>query len=203
MAEWTSRRCAVGVASAASIVVLILVYHRENADYWPGRLVGPWPFALGIALSVLLATLAFAPNPVDRVVSRTGLAYLGIVSYGIYLFHPFVIRAADRAWFAQHDTVRPAYFIAGTLAGSVLVAVIAHDSVERPAMVWSAARARSWGRTPAAASASSTATTPSAGSTATVASGTGSGRPGPEGRSAPSVGGPPAGAPADVPTPSA
>jgi peptidoglycan/LPS O-acetylase OafA/YrhL len=66
----------------------------------------------------------------------TGLAYLGVISFGIYLFHPFVIEAFDRAWFANGRRVSAPPFILAALAATMLVSMMFHYVLERPAMRW-------------------------------------------------------------------
>jgi peptidoglycan/LPS O-acetylase OafA/YrhL len=65
-----------------------------------------------------------------------GLAYLGVISFGIYLFHPFVIDALDRAWFTNGRTVSALPFIVVAVAATVLVSTMFHYGLERPAMLW-------------------------------------------------------------------
>ena len=62
-------------------------------------------------------------------------AFLGDISYAIYLIHPFVIRGIGevivRTGVATH--LGPIGFVIVALAGTVIAAVIVHRAFERPA----------------------------------------------------------------------
>ena len=75
---------------------------------------------------------------------RSGLAWLGLISYGIYLLHPLVIRPLIQAWgrAIKPEAVPVGPFAAAVLAATVLVASGAHYGIERPPMAWAGQPAR-------------------------------------------------------------
>jgi peptidoglycan/LPS O-acetylase OafA/YrhL len=123
--------------SAALVAGAMYVYHDRKPGYWQdGFMVVLWPFVLAVGVAVMLVCLTHATSALHAATRWTGLAYLGVISFGIYLFHPFVIDALDRAWFANGRTVSALPFIVVALAATVLVSIMFHYGLERPAMNW-------------------------------------------------------------------
>jgi peptidoglycan/LPS O-acetylase OafA/YrhL len=136
---WRHRtlRNALLVLSAGMVAGAMYVYYDRKPGYWQdGAMVVLWPLVLAVAVAGMLVGLTRATSAVHAVSRWTGLAYLGVISFGIYLFHPFVIEALDRAWFANGRTVSALPFIVVALAATALVSMMFHYLLERPAMHW-------------------------------------------------------------------
>jgi len=130
-------RSALLFLSAGLIAGAMYVYYDRKPGYWQdGAMVVLWPLVLAVAVAGMLVCLTRATSAVHKATRWTGLAYLGVISFGIYLFHPFVIEALDRAWFANGRTVSALPFILVALGATVLVSIMFHYGVERPAMNW-------------------------------------------------------------------
>lgn len=130
-------RSALLMLSAGLVAGAMYVYDDRKPGYWQdGAMVVLWPLVLAVGVAGLLVCLTRATSQVHAVTRWTGLAYLGVISFGIYLFHPFVIEALDRAWFANGRTASAIPFILAALAATVLVSLMFHYVLERPAMRW-------------------------------------------------------------------
>jgi peptidoglycan/LPS O-acetylase OafA/YrhL len=130
-------RSALLVLSAGLVAGAMYTYHDRKPGYWQdGAMVVLWPLVLAVGVAGLLVCLTRVTSHVHAVTRWTGLAYLGVISFGIYLFHPFVIEALDRAWFANGRTVSAIPFILAALAATALVSMMFHYVLERPAMRW-------------------------------------------------------------------
>jgi peptidoglycan/LPS O-acetylase OafA/YrhL len=124
-------------AAIAAILVLPLVFTRETYAF---LILGN--AAIAVAGAMLVVGLDYrAPSRVRRVLSNRALVAIGVLSYGIYLWHvPAMVIAADlglggRRW----------RFVAVVVA--IGIAALSHRHVERPIRVW--ARRRSPGPRPA------------------------------------------------------
>jgi peptidoglycan/LPS O-acetylase OafA/YrhL len=130
-------RSALLVVSAGLVAGALYVYYDRKPGYWQdGAMMVLWPLVLGVAVAGMLVCLTRPTSAVHAATRWTGLAYLGVISFGIYLFHPFVIEAFDRASFANGRTVSAFPFILVALAATVLVSMVFHYVLERPAMHW-------------------------------------------------------------------
>ena len=120
-------RSALLVLSAGLVAGAMYVYYDRKPGYWQdGAMVVLWPLVLAVGVAGMLVCLTRATSAVHAATRWTGLAYLGVISFGIYLFHPFVIEALDRAWFANGRTVSALPFILVALAATVLVSMMFH-----------------------------------------------------------------------------
>jgi peptidoglycan/LPS O-acetylase OafA/YrhL len=130
-------RRALLVLSAGLVAGAMYAYYDRKPGYWQdGAMVVLWPLVLAVGVAGLLVCLTRATSRAHAATRWTGLAYLGVISFGIYLFHPFVIEAFERTWFANGRTVSALPFILVALAATVLVSMMFHYMLERPAMRW-------------------------------------------------------------------
>jgi peptidoglycan/LPS O-acetylase OafA/YrhL len=130
-------RNALFVLSAGLVAGAMYVYYDKKPGYWQdGAMVVLWPLVLAVGVAGMLVCLTRATSAVHAATRWTGLAYLGVISFGIYLFHPFVVEAFDRAWFANGRRVSAPPFILAALAATMLVSMMFHYVLERPAMRW-------------------------------------------------------------------
>ncbi|GIX23386.1 MAG: hypothetical protein KatS3mg122_0617 [Caldimonas sp.] len=99
---------------------------------WPGDIRG-WP-RLGFqsATAVLLAVIVLHPTGhLARVLEWRPLAYVGTVSYGIYLLHMFVVHVTRRVLIDIGAMDNHLLFLL-SLAGAVAVASLSYRYFERP-----------------------------------------------------------------------
>jgi peptidoglycan/LPS O-acetylase OafA/YrhL len=128
----------VALATATGIVLgALVVYNDRKPAYWESAaMVVLWPFVFAAGIAAVMACLA-RPTSWTHAASRwSGLAFVGAISYGIYLFHPFVIDELTAPWFSEAQLYAPVGFVLVALAGTMLVAVLFHYGVERPGMAW-------------------------------------------------------------------
>jgi peptidoglycan/LPS O-acetylase OafA/YrhL len=139
-AHVAARRAPIGVALA--LVALVIAFRLEGALYLdPG---GSWPYAL---LSLATAALVLAASLLDgralAVATPTPLCALGVVSYGVFLYHQLALGLAGRAFDAAPATW--ASFGANAalaLALSIAMGAASWTLIERPALRFLAARSR-------------------------------------------------------------
>ena len=111
--------------------------------YWRSRvMVVGWPFLAAVAVAVLVVVAPTFERSTRPIITGIGLAYLGRISYGIYVFHPLVIQSFSRSWTATAPTMSVWMLIPLVVAGTVVASVLSHHLVERPAMAWGRDRTR-------------------------------------------------------------
>lgn len=124
-----SRPVRWGLAVAA-FGILLAAGPNPGAGPFIRPLVWGVPAAMLVAAAALREDRAMAVSPFTRF-----CAFLGDISYAIYLIHPFVIRGIGevivRTGVATH--LGPIGFVIVALAGTVIAAVIVHRAFERPA----------------------------------------------------------------------
>jgi peptidoglycan/LPS O-acetylase OafA/YrhL len=123
--ERTSRLLGYVAAPAALGGLAILIPGTTWEHPWMGR----YGFALAaLAAAVLIADLVAGSHSVlRRLLERRPLAYMGKISYGIYLWHLPLYRVIARV--GAHEP--PAVLIALKLSTTVLVAALSYHLVER------------------------------------------------------------------------
>lgn len=130
-----------GMALAAAVYLA-----RSPASpylYWRSRpMVVAWPFFAAGAVALLVVVAPTFERYTRRIITRSGLAYLGAISYGIYVFHPLIIQSFSRSWRAVEPTMSPWVLVPLVFGGTVLAAALSHRLVERPAMEWGRAQTR-------------------------------------------------------------
>jgi peptidoglycan/LPS O-acetylase OafA/YrhL len=124
-------------AGAAAFLASCAWYYEVRLDLWSDELaVVVWPLTMGVAMVGCLAAATVAGEWLERASRWSGLAFLGMVSYGIYLFHPFVMSALAQVWFVEDPSLDAAPYFLGSLAGATVLAAMFHYSIERPPMRW-------------------------------------------------------------------
>jgi len=131
-----------GLGWLGAAVAFWVVSTRLGLDGSPADRLTPSSYLGRHELNTLIALCLLAPAVLGdqsrgflrRVLALPQLAFLGTVSYGIYLYHvPLATRLA--AWgLLPRDTVSLARWLALELAGTVALAWLSYRLVERPAL---------------------------------------------------------------------
>jgi peptidoglycan/LPS O-acetylase OafA/YrhL len=122
---WMSAAGLVVIASVPAADALQLPYAR----YW-----FPWMPALA---AITIVTTPFAP--VARfVLDLAPLRWLGVISYGVYIYHVAAMQAVRRMLdgFTFDQPERKLLFAALSLAGTLIVATGSYLLLERPLLRW-------------------------------------------------------------------
>jgi len=140
-------RLAVGVQVAAG-VFLVWAIHRAGSAVF----LGPWeqPYQLSprdelpaIAFGVFLLATALAPGPFQWLWTNAVARWIGVVSYGIFLWHLIVLKFVG-VHFAFAATSLRAFLglLAATVPLSLLAGWLSYRFVELPAMRYARGLAR-------------------------------------------------------------
>jgi peptidoglycan/LPS O-acetylase OafA/YrhL len=122
----------------AVLAYLVLSYALENAAAGelptdPQYLARHQLYGL-VGLGVLLPAIAGGRRVPVRVLTWRPLALVGVVSYGLYLWHVGVMAWLVRRWAVPHDGLGHAAWFAAALAISLGIAALSWVLVERPAL---------------------------------------------------------------------
>jgi peptidoglycan/LPS O-acetylase OafA/YrhL len=136
--RWLDRAPGLAWAGAfAAFVALCLVFDPEQPGYGAG---GEWGAHVSYGVVAILMALPVAIGDqtrglLRRVLASRVLLYLGLVSYGIFLWHIAVIRQLEEWHLERVEFVHP-YLLwpLVTLAITTVIATISYYAVERPAM---------------------------------------------------------------------
>ena len=131
-----ARRTAALVVAGVAIVVLTAYWHETLALGHPIRAIGgKLSAALGFAL--VIGAAAAGRGPAVSWLGNRALAAVGVVSYGLYLWHLPLILVGNQLD-AYPDALLPRLGV--VLAIALMVAYLSWTLVERPAMNWAAER---------------------------------------------------------------
>ncbi len=135
-----ARRAPLGVA--LSLAALVVAFRLEGALYLDP--FGSWPYAL---LSLATAALVLAASLLEgrtlAVVTPAPLCALGVVSYGVFLYHQLALGLAGHALGAEPATWTAFGANAGlALALSIAMGGASWTLIERPALRFLSARQR-------------------------------------------------------------
>lgn len=112
---------------AATLVVLVLICAN-----WEGE-IRSWPrLFIQLGMALLLARIVLYPHSGSvKALDWAPLAYIGSISYGIYLLHVLVLHVVGEGLSFAGITSTTLLF-AGTFLGSVLVAGVSYKYFEQP-----------------------------------------------------------------------
>lgn len=134
--RWTRAASWSWLVAAAAFVVVSLgigIGDRLFEAMTPAQyLARHYLYAL-IGIAMLAPAVLGARGPVQAVLANRTLAWLGLVSYGIYLWHDTVLALLARWGFGSVDFPHPYLaWPAAALAGAALLAAISWYGLERP-----------------------------------------------------------------------
>ena len=99
------RRAGTGLILGAVGVVVGLVIFDAHAGtrFWSSQpMIIAWPLGFAVVCAVCVLCIQRFEGPWRSVLGWTGLAYLGLISYGVYLLHPLVASAVYQAYGGRH-----------------------------------------------------------------------------------------------------
>jgi peptidoglycan/LPS O-acetylase OafA/YrhL len=138
-AEPAARFAPAALALAAAL--LLVAFRLEGALYllpW-----GSWPYLLlSLSTAALVLAAVLLRGRAVRLVTPRPLCALGVVSYGVFLYHQLALGLADPRTVPQPSWPDLAQTAAVALALSVAAGALSWVLIERPAIRWAAARAR-------------------------------------------------------------
>lgn len=87
---------------------------------------------IGLSLVLPMAWGGGLPSRIGRLLNSTLLAFLGTISYGIYLWHQFVFIKIRKlfGWPVFDGHFWP--LLAGAVLGSTAIAAVSHRFIEQP-----------------------------------------------------------------------
>lgn len=113
----------IGILSLAAILVMIWTTNEYDAFLYPGGLV-----LLLLAAAAAVAVLAHPASRVGRLIGCKPLRWLGVRSYGIYIWHyPVIILSTTNG--AEDVSVLKAVF---QVAASIALAALSYTLIEEP-----------------------------------------------------------------------
>jgi peptidoglycan/LPS O-acetylase OafA/YrhL len=137
-------RRAPSLAWAVALVAFVVVStqigigDRPFEAFTPAQYVGRHLLYAVIALALMLPAVFCTRGQrglATRVLAHPAMAFLGLISYGIFLWNPTVIALLTR-WGVHPDAHLHPYFAwpAATLIGAGLLATVSFYAIERPAL---------------------------------------------------------------------
>lgn len=111
-------------------VLLVSVIHRQPSGVWTSSALYLGWCALAVGL-VRLAGLRAAGDPVSRLLAWQPMQYLGVRSYGGYLYHSSLVHLPGRYHWRPHIPAQLA-----VLGGSLVLAHLSYRYLESPVRDW-------------------------------------------------------------------
>jgi peptidoglycan/LPS O-acetylase OafA/YrhL len=130
-----------GVVLALMVVAIALaLYHR----YGPNRVFGGywahtsmivfWPLVFCAAIALLVVCILPFEQALAPWIRRSGLAFIGLASYSLYLLHPLVTSTFNAAYRPQAATVPGKLYFALMIVAVLATAAGGYLLVEKPFM---------------------------------------------------------------------
>jgi peptidoglycan/LPS O-acetylase OafA/YrhL len=129
-----------GLAAGIAITVgSIALYAQEQLpDYYRSYFhVVWWPLTFALGASLLVLFVQQFEHSIGVVARRSGLAFLGLISYSVYLFHSPIISMCRKAWVRVEPPIGGWAMLALLVACILAFCSVTYLVVERPFMAWS------------------------------------------------------------------
>ncbi|MDI1443687.1 acyltransferase [Polyangium sp. 6x1] len=128
-------------ALAACVPALVIAFRLEGLHYLePG---GGAPYAwLSLVTTALVLSAALCRGRALAIVAPRPLAFVGIVSYGVFLYHQLALGVSDLEASSPPTWKNLARTASFALVASVIVGYASWVLVERPAMRWASQKRR-------------------------------------------------------------
>lgn len=120
-------RLAMGALGVAAVLGAVWVAAGSRGAVWLQALKFT-PLAAFYGCVIAWCAFGRVPGHVERLLGRGPLAVAGRISYGLYVFHPFVILAMPAGWVASHAWLG----ILAVMGASCVVASSSYYLLERP-----------------------------------------------------------------------
>ena len=140
---WCSRLsvAALGlIASVVAMVVLLVVFDANSPSatrehYWSSPpMIVFWPFAFAVACAGVVLFIQRFELGLRPVLRWTGLGYLGLISYSLYIMHTYVVTNMFRSYAQAQPDVPAWLMIPAVIAMSILLCSVTFYLVEQPFM---------------------------------------------------------------------
>jgi peptidoglycan/LPS O-acetylase OafA/YrhL len=100
---------------------------------WPGDISGMGRLSIQVVMMLLLGSLVVREDHWARfLLLLRPLAYIGVISYGMYVYHMWVIHAVRVGFERLGWDLRSLSFFVGVVAGTTVVASLSYRFIERP-----------------------------------------------------------------------
>jgi len=121
---------------AGVFAAMLWLIHYNSSDYWDGNpLLFTWHGIVGVAVALMLFASAAGSRVASVLFGNALLRYLGVISFGVYLWHFPLIHWLDAAnAFARIDGYRLPWSLPVVLLLSCALADLSYRLVERPAL---------------------------------------------------------------------
>lgn len=112
------------------VVVWLAIWRFVPPDHWASILKDT---VAGLGLALLIGLLTAPEHRVSiRWLQAKPLVYSGLISYGVYLFHPFVWAALAIVLFKLHLPAQGPWLITASVVTTVVLSILTYHFVERP-----------------------------------------------------------------------
>jgi peptidoglycan/LPS O-acetylase OafA/YrhL len=128
------------VVALAGVAFALAMYHRHGPNvpfvgYWTrSYMIVLWPVAFGAAIALLIVCILPFEGTLAPWIRRSGLGFIGLASYSLYLLHPLVIRTFNRGFDSRAITVPGKLYFAFMLIAVLATALGGYLLVEKPFM---------------------------------------------------------------------
>ena len=125
---------ALFVLGGAGVATMAWLIHRGIGTYWEGSaLLFVWHGAAGAAVALMLFACAAGSRVADALFGNRILHYVGVISFGLYLWHFPVLRWFDAAGVFDHvKGYRLPWILPPLLISACLLADLSYRLIERP-----------------------------------------------------------------------
>jgi len=125
---------ALFVLGCTGVAALAWLIHRGIGTYWEGSaLLFVWHGAMGAAVALMLFACAAGSRVADALFGNRILHYVGVISFGLYLWHYPVLRWFDGAGAFDHvEGYRLPWILPMLLLSACLIADLSYRLIERP-----------------------------------------------------------------------